>query len=53
MIILDKDKKQLDDYRVVDLNDVSATADNQSSLWIESGLEPGAYGIDPADYYLN
>ena len=53
MIILDKDRKPLDDYRVVDLNEVSATADNQSSLWIESGLEPGAFGIDPADYYLN
>jgi len=53
MIVLDKDRKPLDDYRVVDLNQVSATADNQSSLWIESGLEPGAFGIDPADYYLN
>lgn len=53
MIILDKDKKPLDEYRVVNLNEMSATADNQSSLWIESGLEPGAYGIDLADYYLN
>ncbi len=53
MIILDKDKNPLDDYRVVDLNQVSATADDQSSLWIESGLEPGAFGIDPTDYYLN
>jgi HD-GYP domain-containing protein (c-di-GMP phosphodiesterase class II) len=53
MIILDGDHKPLAEYRVVDLNNVSATADNQSSLWIESGLEPGAFGIDPADYYLN
>ena len=53
MIILDAEKQQLADYRVVDLNQVSATADNQVSLWIEQGLEPGAYGIDPAEYYLN
>jgi putative nucleotidyltransferase with HDIG domain len=53
MIILDADKKPLDDYRVVDLNRVPATADDQASLWIESGLEPGAFGVDPAEYYLN
>jgi len=53
MIILDADKQPLADYRVVDLNQVSATADDQASLWIESGLEPGAYGVDPAEYYLN
>ena len=53
MIILDQDKKPLEDFRVVDLNQVTATADDQSSLWIESGLEPGAFGINPADYYLN
>jgi putative nucleotidyltransferase with HDIG domain len=53
MIILDAQKKPLADYRVVDLNQVSATADDQTSLWIESGLEPGAYGVDPSEYYLN
>lgn len=53
MIILGVDKRPLDDYRVVDLNQVSTTADDQASLWIESGLEPGAYGVDPAEYYLN
>ncbi len=53
MIILDAEKQPLADYRVVDLNMVSATADDQASLWIESGLEPGAFGVDPAEYYLN
>jgi len=53
MIILDADKKPLDEYRVVDLNQMFATADDQASLWIESGLEPGAFGVDPAEYYLN
>jgi putative nucleotidyltransferase with HDIG domain len=53
MIILDAEKRPLAEYRVVDLNKVSATADDQSSLWIEQGLEPGAFGIDPAEYYLN
>jgi putative nucleotidyltransferase with HDIG domain len=53
MIILDADKAPLPEYRVVDLNQVSPTADDPSSLWIECGLEPGAYGVDPAEYYLN
>jgi len=53
MIILDAEKQPLADYRVVDLNKVSATANDQVSLWIEQGLEPGAYGVDPAEYYLN
>ncbi len=53
MIILDAEKRRLANYRVVNLNQVSATADDQASLWIESGLEPGAYGVDPAEYYLN
>ncbi|MDH4261297.1 MAG: HD-GYP domain-containing protein, partial [Gammaproteobacteria bacterium] len=53
MIILDRDRKPLADYRVVDLNQMSSTADDQASLWIESGLEPGAFGVDPAEYYLN
>ena len=53
MVILDAEKQPLADYRVVDLNQVSATADNQASLWIEQGLEPGAYGVDPAEYDLN
>jgi hypothetical protein len=53
MIILDAEKRPLADYRLVDLNNVSATADDQASLWIEQGLEPGAFGVDPAEYYLN
>ncbi len=53
MVILDADKRPLEDYRVVDLNRISPTADDQASLWIEQGLEPGAFGVDPAEYYLN
>lgn len=53
MIILGRDKNPLANYRVVDLNQMSSTADDQASLWIESGLEPGAFGVDPAEYYLN
>jgi HD-GYP domain-containing protein (c-di-GMP phosphodiesterase class II) len=53
MIILDADKQPLTEFRVVDLNQISPTADDPSSLWIESGLEPGAFGVDPAEYYLN
>jgi HD-GYP domain-containing protein (c-di-GMP phosphodiesterase class II) len=53
MVILDAEKRQLPEFRVIDLNKLSATADDPVSLWIEQGLEPGAYGVDPAEYYLN
>lgn len=53
MIVLDAGKQALDEYRLVDLNRVSAAAGDPSSLWIEQGLEPGAFGVDPAEYYLN
>jgi HD-GYP domain-containing protein (c-di-GMP phosphodiesterase class II) len=53
MVILDAEKRPLPEYRVVDLNRLAATADDQVSLWIEQGLEPGAYGVDPAEYYLD
>lgn len=53
MLIMDKDKTVLDDFRVIDLDKVKVASSDRHSLWIETGLAPGTYGIDPTDFYLN
>jgi hypothetical protein len=52
MVILDAKKKPLEKFKQVDLRKENEEDDNKVSLWIRWGLEPGAYGVDPADYYL-
>ena len=52
MVILDAKKKPLQKFRRVDMRDDSEDESGDLSLWIRWGLEPGAYGIDPSDYYL-
>jgi HD-GYP domain-containing protein (c-di-GMP phosphodiesterase class II) len=51
MVVLDAKKKPLQKFRRVDLRAESDDS-GELSLWIRWGLEPGAYGIDPSDYYL-
>ena len=53
MIIMNSEKQLLDQFRVVDLNEEKMTEQGAISLWIERGLPPGVYGIDPTEYYLN
>lgn len=43
ILLLDKDKKALGDYRMVNLMD--------DSYEILRGLDPGAYGIKPSEFY--
>ena len=52
MLILDRDKEKLRQFPTVDLRNQLADSDCESSLWIEQGLAPGAYDIDPGEYYL-
>lgn len=52
MLILDADKRMRRDFPVRDL-DAQIIGDEDDSLWIDRGLEPGAYGIDPAEYYAS
>ncbi|MGB5510753.1 MAG: HD-GYP domain-containing protein [Woeseiaceae bacterium] len=52
MVILDARKKPLQKFKRVDLRDEVEDEDGNLSLWIRWGLEPGAYGVDPSDYYL-
>ena len=52
LVILDKDKQRLEEFPVIDLRKVRVDEKGEQSLWITKGLEPGAHGIDPMDYYL-
>jgi len=51
MVVLDVKKKPLQKFRRVDLR-AESDGGGELSVWIRWGLEPGAYGIDPSDYYL-
>ena len=51
MLLLDKDKKPYEEYQMIDLvNQPSSYDDNP--LTIYRGLDPGAYGLDPTEFYL-
>jgi len=51
MLLLDKDKKAYAEYKTVDLAKQSSEHD-EDPLTILRGLDPGAYGIDPGEFYL-
>ena len=52
-IILDANKKVCGDFATVNLLTCAANSDPATpGLWIERALEHGAYGIDPAEYFL-
>ncbi len=51
-LILDSNKEPLSEIKVIDLhgNDDDSAAAPQ--VWIARGVEPGAYDIDPSEYFL-
>lgn len=54
-IILDSNKKRLDDFRVVDLDSqeiISGESGESVGLWIKCGIKPGTYNVDLGDYFL-
>jgi putative nucleotidyltransferase with HDIG domain len=52
MLILDAEKKLRKDFVIADLQEQAGTTGDTPSVWITRGLEPGAYGIDPTEYFL-
>ncbi|MDZ7770993.1 MAG: HD-GYP domain-containing protein [Woeseiaceae bacterium] len=52
MIVLDRDKNPSRDFRTIDLRLMSDDQKEQDSIWIDRGLETGAYGIQPSEYFL-
>lgn len=53
MVILDADKQVREEFPIVDLFNCDENSDMANpKLWITDALEQGAYGIDPAEYFL-
>jgi HD-GYP domain-containing protein (c-di-GMP phosphodiesterase class II) len=51
-IILDADRRKLDDFRIVDLGDQPEETLSSGGVWIERGLHPGEFDIDLEDYFV-
>ena len=51
MLLLDRNKKPLPEYQIVDLMNLPSEY-NDDPLTILRGLDPGAYDIDPTEFYL-
>ncbi len=53
MLILDADKRPRADFQLIDLQNYSRdNSEGNPELWITHGLEPGAYDIDPTEFFL-
>jgi putative nucleotidyltransferase with HDIG domain len=52
MVLLDTAKQPLKKHKVIDLRKVSGDSREKKSAWILTGHEPGAFGIDPAHYFI-
>ncbi len=52
LIILDPDLNACTDFSLVDLQMEVKSAFTEQVLFIDRGLEPGAHGIDPSEYFL-
>jgi hypothetical protein len=51
-IILDADRKKLDDFRTVDLGEQPEEELSTTGVWINRGLNPGEFDINLDDYFL-
>ncbi|MEM7283421.1 MAG: HD-GYP domain-containing protein [Pseudomonadota bacterium] len=53
MLIMDAKRNILQEFELVDLSERTVSEGGRHSLWIEHGLPPGAYGIEPSKFYLD
>lgn len=53
MVIMGPEKDIMESFSVVDLNKESFNEQGRHSLWIERGLAPGSFGIDPTEFFLD
>jgi len=53
MVIMGPEKQIMDSFAVIDMNKETVNAAGQHSLWIERGLAPGSFGIDPTEFFLD
>jgi HD-GYP domain-containing protein (c-di-GMP phosphodiesterase class II) len=52
MVLLDADKQQVSGTRTLDLRRLPSNSNDPRAVWIVRGLEPGAFGLDPKDYFI-
>jgi putative nucleotidyltransferase with HDIG domain len=52
MLVLDSAKQPIKKHKTIDLRKVSGDSQAKGAKWIQSGLEPGAFGIDSAHYFI-
>jgi hypothetical protein len=53
MLVLDAKKQVREEFTSLNLlTSGEGTSTTEPSLWITRGLEHGAYGIDPKEYFL-
>ncbi|HEX3846253.1 MAG TPA: HD-GYP domain-containing protein [Steroidobacteraceae bacterium] len=53
MVVLDPEKTIREDFSLIDLQSYARNnAEGNPQVWINHGLEPGAYGIDPMEFFL-
>lgn len=52
MVVLDPAHEQCTDFHLIDLQMQVNSQFTHEILYIEKGLEPGSFGIDPAEYFL-
>jgi HD-GYP domain-containing protein (c-di-GMP phosphodiesterase class II) len=52
MLLLDRQKRPLDEHKTLDLRRLPSDESNRKAYWIVGGHEPGAFGIDPKDYFV-
>ncbi|MDZ7840800.1 MAG: HD-GYP domain-containing protein [Gammaproteobacteria bacterium] len=53
MVIMDREKQIMDTFSVLDLNKEKIDERGRQSVWIERGLAPGSFGIDPTEFFLD
>ena len=51
MLLLEADKSPVRTHSTLDLRMVPASGADPSARWIVCGLEPGAHGLDPKDFF--
>jgi HD-GYP domain-containing protein (c-di-GMP phosphodiesterase class II) len=52
LILLDPEHRTRRDFPIIDLQLESRSAYTDEVLYIDKGLEPGSFGIDPSEYFL-
>ncbi len=52
LLLLDPEHTMQRDFPMIDLQLEVKSAYNDQVLYIDKGLEPGSFGIDPAEYFL-